>query len=151
MRKSKFVRPYDVKGHTAFSMQKVSQAGVYIIKRNGKIIYVGMSKSNVYKTLYRHFQIWNDNREEARTSKNPYSRYYERVTYYTKTNKANNFLEFSVRIVLCTPKQAEHLEKMLILKYNPRDNGTKYVKYNVTGYSKEVLEVFGNITEEPPF
>lgn len=151
MRKSKFTRPYDNKGRTAFSMSKLSRSGVYIIKRSGKIVYVGMSKSSVYKALYRHFQIWNDNREESRTSKNPYSRYYERVTYYTKTNKDNNFIDFTVRVVLCTPKQAEHLEKMLIIKYNPKDNGTKYVQYTANSYSKEVLELFGTTNEEPPF
>ncbi len=151
MKKSKFVCPYDTKGHTPFNIKKISKSGVYVIKKNGKIIYVGMSKTNTYKTLYRHFQIWNDNREFDRLSKNPYSKYYERVTYYTDANKKNNFRDFTVRVILCTPKQAERLEKLLIIKHKPKDNTNKYIRYNLDKYDKTLLDIYGNAIEEPPF
>lgn len=83
------------------------QAGVYLIKskRNGEIIYIGYSSSQLYKTILRHFQTWNDTSQERYT--------------YSK----NNYL---IRVIITTPRRAAALEQYLILKYMPRDNKNKY-------------------------
>jgi excinuclease UvrABC nuclease subunit len=82
------------------------QAGVYLIKSNqsGNIVYIGFSATNIYRTLYRHFQNWND------TKQNRYI--YGKITH-------------TVRVILTTPTRAAILEKYLILKYFPRDNKDK--------------------------
>ena len=107
MRKYRFVAPYDSKGKARIQSIK-KRSGIYIIKENNKIVYVGMSGYNLYKTMYRHFQSWEDTQY--------------RVTYQDQidTNK------YTVRVVLCSPAKAEKLEKGLILKYQPRDNAHKY-------------------------
>lgn len=45
------------------------QAGVYLIKSNrtGKIVYVGYSENQLYKTIYRHFQKWKDIQRKVKT------------------------------------------------------------------------------------
>ncbi|MEA5404515.1 hypothetical protein VB776_16400 [Arcicella sp. DC2W] len=148
MRKSKYVSPYDSKGNTSFS-ERTQRSGVYVIRFQGQIIYVGMSKTNVYKTLYRHFQVWNDFREESRETKNQHARRYNRITY--QEARRNNFKGYTIRVILATEKQTIELEKMLIRKHKPIDNAEKYAKYAPTSYSQEVIDIFGSITEEPPF
>jgi hypothetical protein len=57
-----------------------------------------------------------------------------------------------VRVVLCTPGQADKLEKALILKHNPRDNTMKYKSYIPTSKDSEIYEKYEFINEEPvPF
>lgn len=84
------------------------KAGVYMIyDKNSTLRYVGFSGYDVYKTMYRHFQSWNDPRQI-------------RVTY-------PRFGGYKVRLIYCsTAKQAAKLEKALILKYSPPDNPNKY-------------------------
>ena len=91
------------------------KSGVYIIKKNNKIIYVGYSSYDIYKTLYRHFQTWNDKSQDKRVS--------YKEDYFDSDN------DYKVRIVYCTPKKASALEKALILKYQPEDNKNKYDYY----------------------
>lgn len=85
--------------------------GVYIIrdKRTGVISYVGQSTSNLYKTLYRHFQSWIDPRQY-------------RTTYKKHGHEVAIFIVKNAREVL-------ELERYLILKYLPRDNEIKYKAY----------------------
>jgi hypothetical protein len=82
------------------------QAGVYLIKskRTGEIVYIGYSQTQLYKTVTRHFQTWNDSQQERYT--------------YSKTN-------YLIRIILTTPKRAALLEQYLINKIKPRDNKQK--------------------------
>lgn len=68
-------------------------------------MYVGYSGTDLYKTLYRHFQEWNDRKAE-------------RVTYFKRMSQRS----YTVRIVYCTPLQAYKLESGLIKMYEPRDN-----------------------------
>lgn len=103
MRLTKFAPVYPEKGKTNFA-KFIGKSGVYIIRYNGKVVYVGMSKSDVYKTMIRHFQEWNDKQK--------------RVTYPQKP-------EYRARVILCTPLQAVKLETALILKHRPRDNEQK--------------------------
>jgi excinuclease UvrABC nuclease subunit len=105
---------------------------VYLIYKNNKLVYVGMSQSDVYKTMYRHFQSWED----------PFQ---IRVTYTKRMNCA-------CRVVLCTAAQALNLEKALILKYRPKDNPNKYNNRPVKPTEKRLLDEFtGTAVESCPF
>jgi hypothetical protein len=107
---------------------------VYLIKENDKLVYVGVSTVDLYKTLYRPFQTWTDT--NYRTQKvRPAS---DRVTYKERMKRKR----YTVRIVFCTPKQAERLEKMLIIKYQPRDNAIKYESYSHTQTDWEQLNSY---------
>ena len=85
-------------------------SGVYIIRKANteKIIYVGSSKSQIKKTIYRHFQEWSSDREQRHERK-----------VYSKTG-------IEIKILLCTPARALNLEKLLIIKHQPIDNPIKY-------------------------
>jgi hypothetical protein len=135
MKKFKFLPPYTDKGKCNFPEAK-ERSGIYIIKENAKIVYVGESGYNLYKTLYRHFQRWNH-------------KYQEVVTYAAKL-KQN---KYTVRLVFCTAKQAIALEKALIIKYNPRDNEQKYKNYQLDFYDNKALENYNKTeqTDEVPF
>ncbi|MCF8359241.1 MAG: GIY-YIG nuclease family protein [Prolixibacteraceae bacterium] len=106
--KIKFREPYrkDKSGNYRVNIPHLreagNQAGVYLIKSKttGKIVYIGFSKTQLYKTILRHFQTWNDNRP--------------RIVY-----DRNRYL---VRVIFTTPKRAAVLEKYLIDKFAPRDN-----------------------------
>jgi hypothetical protein len=63
--KTKFLPPYDENGKTNFPSRK--RTGVYLIKENGIIVYVGYSGKDLYKTMYRHFEQWTG-KQEYRTS-----------------------------------------------------------------------------------
>lgn len=106
MHKSRFKAPYNKAGKPTYSHAKIkAAAGVYLIKNKaGKLLYIGHSTKHLYKTMYRHFQSWND--------KTQY-----RATYNKKG--------YSVMIVKTTAKQAPELEKSLILKHRPKDNKIK--------------------------
>lgn len=74
--------------------------GVYLIKQNGRIMYVGFSLSDVHKTAYRHFQSWNDR------------------TQYRATFPKNALLY----ILPTTKAKAKKLEAALIRKHQPAKN-----------------------------
>ena len=98
MKKSRFKPPYNKEGLKTMFPKLRGKSGVYIIKsiRTGKIVYIGHSQSDLYKTMYRHFQSWNDESQI-------------RTTYPKKG--------YTVRIVLTSKTRAKWLEKALILKY----------------------------------
>lgn len=108
MKVYKFIEPYDEKGRSNFRETK-DRPGVYLIKEDGKIVYVGFSGYSVYKTMHRHFQTWNHQ--------------WQRVVSYKQRMKRHRY---TVRLVLCTAQQAAALEKRLIKKYHPRDNDMQY-------------------------
>lgn len=109
MKSSKFFEPYYEKGKKDLCTLKASHetsVGVYLIrdKESKKILYIGHSTSNLYKTLYRHFQSWKDKQYRATFDK-----------YKTE-----------VRIITTTEKQAQRLERFLIRKYRPGANEVKH-------------------------
>jgi predicted methyltransferase len=122
---TKFANPYN--GNKTTFRNTVNKSGVYLIKENGIIVYIGYSKTNLYRTLYRHFQQWNH-------------KYQEVITYVNKLNRNR----YTVRVVLCSPTRAEKLEAALIQKYNPRDNYMKLKKYEIDPEAgkKEVEEYY---------
>jgi hypothetical protein len=126
MKQTKFFKPYKKPQSTNLKFTE-GKSGVYIIKRSGatKPLYVGMSGSNLYKTITRHFQSWPDPSQV-------------RVTYSQKSN-------IVIRVILTTPKQAERLEKYLILKYKPTDNPGKIANYQLDAFDKSVVESYSNV------
>lgn len=135
MKKYKFLPPYQKDGKTTFPQTR-ARAGVYLIKEAGKLVYIGMSGGNLYKTLYRHFEAWHHSQQEV-------------TTYQTRLKK----FKYTVRVVLCTPSQAARLERALIIKCKPRDNDLKYKGYQLV-FTDKVIEddYFKTATEtEAPF
>ena len=120
MIKSRFIKPYKKDNERTSLPETMNRSGVYLIAdKNGKIVYVGHSLSNLYKTMYRHFQSWKDWRQK-------------RATFSRKTHK--------VRIVFTTPKQAEKLEKALILKYKPKGNPDKLFDYQLSKGEEKIKD-----------
>jgi hypothetical protein len=111
MLKTKFVQPYTqapgyMRRLTTFPAR--AKAGVYLIKEGKDIVYIGHSRTDVYKTMYRHFQEWTHREQE--------------VTTYA----GQDLDKYTVRVIYCTAKQAEAAEKYLIKRHKPRDNKYKY-------------------------
>lgn len=129
MKVSKFISPYNSAGLTSFPLRKKS--GVYIIRQKSilhpNITYVGLSLTDIYGTLYRHFQVWNDRR-------------FERVVY-----DRNHYL---VRVIYCTPGQASKIERALIIKHQPKDNTDKFENYTSDQIDKD-LKVLNTVYNAP--
>lgn len=130
MKKYKFLAPYRKTGKTTFRAT-FKKSGVYLIKENGKLVYIGMSAKNLYRTLYRHFEKWHHSSQEV-------------VTYENKLKRNN----YSVRVVLCTANQADRLERALIIKHKPRDNENKYDQYKLTLADDKALDSYNAIPAE---
>jgi hypothetical protein len=110
MYKQRKAAPYKIingKQHTTFNVRNT--AGTYLIyDLDDNLIYVGYSGTNLYRTLYRHFQQWNDNQYRA----------------------VYNPAKVKVRVVYTRSKaEALNLETALIIKFRPRDNENKYLQY----------------------
>lgn len=121
MKKTRFKPPYNKKGNTNFRFTN-NKAGVYLVKnKDGKIVYIGMSASNLYKTMYRHFQSWKDSTQI-------------RIVYPKQG--------YTVRVVLTTSKRAYLLERALILKMKPKDNPHKLELFTATNKEKTVLKEY---------
>ena len=134
MNKSRFKPPYKPDGATNFRAT-VKRSGVYIIKSRAtdRILYIGYSATNLYRTMYRHFQSWNDSQQV-------------RVTYRDK----NAYL---VRVVYATPTQAAKLEKGLIAKYKPKDNPHKIDLSELLKENLKMVEEYEreNVRTDIPF
>jgi predicted GIY-YIG superfamily endonuclease len=127
MKATKFFQPYIKPGKC--TLQKTG-AGTYIIAKNGKYLYIGYSETDVKKTMYRHFQEWND--------KTQY-----RVVY-------KNLKDIVCRVIFTTPGKAQKLEQALILKHKPRDNEQKLDLY--TEMEKQtIVREYNLAKEEDPF
>lgn len=125
-----FFLPYQEDGSYTL---KSTGSGVYIIKNKNKVCYVGLSRSDVKKTMYRHFQVWTDKRSTF-TKK---SQLFERVTYYDKDRK-----NFTVKVIFCkTDIEAEILEQLLIKKLKPVDNSLKLQLYSNAEYNAMAIKI----------
>jgi hypothetical protein len=128
MQKTKFFKPYfkNTNGKDACTLKAnalTDKAGVYFIRsmRTGKIVYVGHSTTQLHKTIYRHFQEWNDRQQNGRR--------FERKTY--------SKYGYEVRFIKTTAAQAERLERYFIQKLKPRDNPLKYeLAFGKSDYEK---------------
>lgn len=139
-KKTTFLAPYTAerKKNINSLFWNKKQIGVYFLKEGEQIIYVGYSGSQLCKTIYRHFQTWNDSQQE-------------RFVYDPQKIK--------VRIIfLNDKKRAEVLEKYLVKKLKPRDNKQKFENEELNKkeilQSMEILEnslILPNKNEEAPF
>lgn len=133
----KWYKPYEIfpnrangyrsKTNIAFAQ---GQAGVYQIKKNGEIIYIGKG-ANVYKTCLRHFEAAEDG---------------DNKQYYHKDYLKH---DYKVRITLCgNIERAGRIEAMLLRKHRPRDN--KYIpdEADLFATAKD-LEIYN--TPEPAY
>ena len=128
MKKTKLLPPYE-NGTRKTTFKQRNKAGVYLIWKNGLVRYVGMSQTDVYKSLYRHFQDWNDKTQE-------------RVVYkYLKDVKC--------RVIYCTASQAVRLEKALIVRLKPTDNPSKFEQYTLDLKDKEIITQVQQADEVP--
>ena len=99
MIKSKWNIPYKKNGETFYGNSIMKKSGVYVIKKNNKVVYVGESHTNnLYRTLYRHFQRWNDKVPQ------------KRVTF--KNDRSSG--KIKIRVIITTKSQAVRLQKYLI-------------------------------------
>lgn len=133
MKKYKAAPVYQKPGKTNIN-HLWGKSGVYLLFRPGasRPCYIGMSGANLYKTITRHFQAW-DQKERVR------------VTYSQSAG-------IRIRAVLCTPAQAARLERALILKLKPVDNPDKLEAYAPSAQEVKAYTDWMNETEEPlPF
>lgn len=140
IRKGAFAAPYLATGRTAFR-NTLNKSGVYEIKENGRIVYIGFSGVNLYKTLYRHFEAWTHKTQKV-------------VSYAGRRKR------YTIRVTLCSPRDAYALEAALIKKHKPRDNEEDYRQYKLTLSDLAVKARFekakarhsvGKTTEDAPF
>jgi hypothetical protein len=131
--KTRFMPVYvDGKPNPNLIRSNKKKPGTYLIKVNGALKYIGYSGSNVYKTLLRHFQSWEDSRQT-------------RVTYPQR-----DYVTARV-IYTTTPAQAAKLEKALIIKYRPADNPNKYENYELDLRDREAVSAYEIEPTEAPF
>lgn len=137
MKKYKFLPPYQTKnpGRTTYP-ETVNRSGVYLIKEDNRLVYVGFSGKNLYRTLYRHFEAWNHKGQQV-------------ISYKTRLNRH----KYTVRVILCTPQQAARLERALVIKHQPRDNENKYKTYLFDKWDEKIYQTYTEteVTDEPPF
>ena len=99
-----FKPPYSQKGECSFLRKEYyRKQGVYLIREEDEIIYIGMSISCIYSTFYRHFQNLNDP-------------HFNRTVYPKQGLKA----------VIVKTDSPEIKEKELIKLFKPRDNRQRY-------------------------
>lgn len=122
--------------------------GVYIIREEGVVVYVGKSNADLKWTLYRHFQKWIDKRSDGGKK----WQIYQRVTYY-----GQDLTKFSVQVYYCDDtKYIDLMETTLIIKLKPRDNKQKldfYTQEQMNNVKIDIknMESWNPICEENPF
>jgi len=125
MRRTKYLPPYTATGRTTFPAR--GRPGVYVIKKAGKLRYIGFSQSDVYKAMYRHFQSWNDN-----------SRPDPRVVY-------RNLADIRVRVIYTdSAQQAARLERALIIRFRPPDNPQQLLNLDTTTTDERIMDQAAN-------
>lgn len=145
MKATGFFKPYTDAGQYSL---KSTGCGVYIIRREGKTVYVGMSRKDVRNTLYRHFQTWTDKRAGWTKKKEPY----DRVTYAGEDRE-----DFTVKVIFCKGViECEIMEQLLIKKLKPKDNSLKLYLYSQEQYREvekkiEAADSWKSNFEENPF
>lgn len=144
LKSTRFFKPYN---GNAYNL-KVTGCGVYIIKKDDAIIYIGYASKDVRNTLYRHFQTWNDQRTGYTKRLEPYAR----ITY-----AGQNRERFLVKVIFCpTVEEAQQLEEFLIHKIKPKDNSLKLELYSRAQLLR-IEDKLDNATfisvadDEPPF
>jgi len=113
---------------------KQTGCGCYIIYKDAKPVYVGMSRTDLKKTLYRHFQEWNDRRTDWTRKKENI----ERVTYFGQDKG-----RFKISVCWCkTPRLAAIVESHLIFTLKPKDNSNKLLGIDQEETAEIKKEIF---------
>lgn len=136
--KTKPLPPYNEKGKPNFPVRNVP--GVYVVLKAGAIVYAGYSKNNLYRTMYHHFQNWND-------STNQYRAIWK------------NLEGIKVYVIYCdSGRVAKLLENAIIIKHRPKANVNVYDGFITDEKEdkllKEAQKAFGinvNSKEDLPF
>jgi len=130
-----FFSPYST-GKTGKRKANIStekKAGAYVIrsKKTKEVIYIGFSGSDLYKTILRHFETWNDKHQQ-------------RYVYQPGS--------YDIMIIYAPAKDAALLEKKLINQLEPRDNRQKYIDYLTEDEEAKTEKIINNSEEtEAPF
>jgi hypothetical protein len=101
------------------------KTGIYFIYEDENLVYVGMSTSDIYRTILRHFQEWNDSKQE------------KRISYKNKRHRYTYHCSF---ILIEDEATVRNAELSYILTEKPRDNREKYSQYKY-GNGEEVATV----------
>lgn len=125
------VQAYPPSGGTNLAWTR-GRSGVYVIYEDRRRVYIGHSTTDLYRTITRHFQAWDD----------PTQR---RVTYADSLGRHR----YDVAVTFTTPKQAASLERSLILKHRPRDNDQKYPDHEPDRYDMNTLDQYQGHAAEP--
>ena len=100
-----------------------NRPGVYLIYKNDVLRYIGNAGRDIYTTMYRHFQSWDDRRQ--------FRAVYDRARCKVRVIYTN------------TAKQAQNLETALIVKHQPKDNDKKLqtaLNFRETDILKEYIQ-----------
>jgi len=133
-KRTKLLPPYQEDGSTTFPLR--NQPGVYLIYRERntflgtekELRYVGYSATDLYKTMYRHFQTWNDRQAAAGLRE-------ERTVFKVRSG-------IKVRVIYCrTAAQARELERALIIKHRPPSNPDKLELYELTEHGEQLATI----------
>lgn len=89
--------------------------GVYIIKEDDVIVYVGMSQSDVVKAMYRHFYFWGPDYRQPN---------HRRITYLDLDAHKYECTMFDV-----SQSEAVSIERGIIVSLRPRDNFDRFEGY----------------------
>jgi excinuclease UvrABC nuclease subunit len=127
MIKTRLYSPYDAKGKTTFPSR--ARSGVYLIFKDEVLRYVGYSATDLYKTMYRHFQEWPDPRQV-------------RIVY-------KNLKGIKVRVIYCTPAQAAKLERAIIIRHEPTDNPQKLLNFKMDAGETTVIKKYYSLPSTP--
>lgn len=95
----------------------IKHSGIYFIRENGIIVYVGMSESCVVEACYRHFYPWRDCYRGMGCE--------YRTTYVNKLEEHT----YEIAILHLQKEQVVMMERALIFSLKPRDNRFFYEDY----------------------
>jgi hypothetical protein len=138
MYKQKLAPPYKiVKGVKKTTFNIRNKGGVYLIYDLDNVLkYIGMSSNNLYRTMYHHFQSWND-----------YKNYYPQKRVLYDPDKVK------VRIAYINSiSKIEKLEKALIFKHRDKvalDNPNQYRNFDADEKEKKVLTEYIQTETKP--
>lgn len=128
--KTHWMKPYQENGRQTLTE---TGSGVYLIKKNDEIVYIGYSNGAIKKTLYRHFQTWTDKRSQFTQDREGF----DRVSY-----AGQNLDQFRVRVIFTNNAvKAYELETKLINKYKPIQNRSKLRSLFEDEYNERIKKI----------
>lgn len=93
----------------------LGKPGIYIIALDDKIVYIGMSMSDVAEAMYRHFYYWPPHARQP----------VQKRVVYLDHETAN----YTCQIITCLRDEVKPLERGMIASLRPADNSERYDDY----------------------